>query len=74
MTVSLHKYEQGFYPGTGNSTDVGAGKGRYYAVNVPLKNGIKDEQFFKIFKRYITSDRSLLLKMCNTRLISGDIF
>ena len=30
--------------------DVGAGKGRNYAVNVPLRDGITDEAYQSIFK------------------------
>ncbi len=29
--------------------DVGAGRGRYYAVNVPLRDGINDESYQSIF-------------------------
>ena len=30
--------------------DVGAGKGKYYAVNFPLKDGIDDESYQSVFK------------------------
>lgn len=58
MTVSIHKYgPKGgdmFFPGTGDVVDVGADKGKYYAVNFPLKDGITDEQYSeKIFKPII---------------------
>uniref|UniRef100_A0A8D2LMT4 Histone deacetylase n=1 Tax=Varanus komodoensis TaxID=61221 RepID=A0A8D2LMT4_VARKO len=48
MTVSLHKFSPGFFPGTGDVTDVGLGKGRYYSVNVPIQDGIQDEKYFQI--------------------------
>ena len=56
--VSIHKYgPKGgdmFFPGTGDVVDVGADKGKYYAVNFPLKDGITDEQYSeKIFKPII---------------------
>ena len=51
LTFSLHKYELGFYPGTGAITDIGNGKGRFYSVNVPLKDGIRDEPYCRIFDR-----------------------
>uniref|UniRef100_A0AAZ3SBC3 Histone deacetylase 1 n=1 Tax=Oncorhynchus tshawytscha TaxID=74940 RepID=A0AAZ3SBC3_ONCTS len=36
MTVSFHKYGE-YFPGTGDLRDIGAGKGKYYAVNYPLR-------------------------------------
>nr|XP_009918531.1 PREDICTED: histone deacetylase 8 isoform X3 [Haliaeetus albicilla] len=48
MTVSLHKFSPGFFPGTGDVTDVGLGKGRYYTVNVPIQDGIQDEKYYQI--------------------------
>ncbi|KAM9600786.1 histone deacetylase 8 isoform X10 [Harpia harpyja] len=48
MTVSLHKFSPGFFPGTGDVTDVGLGKGRYYSVNVPIQDGIQDEKYYQI--------------------------
>ncbi|XP_073919731.1 histone deacetylase 8 isoform X1 [Castor canadensis] len=48
MTVSLHKFSPGFFPGTGDVSDVGLGKGRYYSVNVPIHDGIQDEKYYHI--------------------------
>ena len=42
MTVSFHKYGNTFFPGTGDMFEIGSEYGRYYAVNVPLKEGIVD--------------------------------
>lgn len=39
------------FAGTGASQDVGLGKGKYYTVNVPLKDGITDKPFIEIFSR-----------------------
>ena len=44
MTVSFHKYGN-YFPGTGNVSDVGLEKGKNYAVNVPLKDGMTDKEF-----------------------------
>lgn len=30
--------------------DIGAGKGKYYAVNFPLRDGIDDDAYMRIFK------------------------
>lgn len=57
MTVSFHKYGNFFFPGTGTNKlksvlfsnyfvgdmfEVGSEKGKYYSLNVPLKDGIDD--------------------------------
>lgn len=39
------------FSGTGDLCDTGLGKGRWYAVNVPLEDGIKDERYYQIFSR-----------------------
>lgn len=36
------------FSGTGDVTDVGLGKGRYYSVNVPIQDGIQDEKYYQI--------------------------
>lgn len=37
-------------PGTGDIGDTGVGKGKGYAVNVPLRDGIDDETYASVFK------------------------
>lgn len=49
MTVSFHKYGN-YFPGTGNVSDVGLEKGKNYAVNIPLKDGMDDESYKRIFE------------------------
>jgi len=39
------------FTGTGSQYDVGFGKGKYYSVNVPLKDGITDKPFTEMFSR-----------------------
>lgn len=51
FTLSLHKFEAGFYPGTGSLADIGSSKGRYHTVNVPLREGIVDKNYCMIFDR-----------------------
>ena len=53
FTLSLHQHEVGFFPGTGQASDVRKGKGRYYSINMPYKPGITDKQFIYLFERYI---------------------
>ncbi|XAO24542.1 hypothetical protein I312_103344 [Cryptococcus bacillisporus CA1280] len=52
MTCSFHRFGE-FFPGTGDVRDVGMKKGKGYAVNVPLRDGITDETFQSIFKPVI---------------------
>lgn len=54
MTLSLHKYDKdNFFPGTGNWDDIGGGAGKHYALNVPLKDGIDDESYVRLFKQIV---------------------
>lgn len=48
MTVSFHKYGNWFFPGTGDMYEIGAEAGRYYSVNVPLKEGIDDQSYIQV--------------------------
>lgn len=38
--------------------DIGAGKGKYYAVNFPMRDGIDDESYGQIFKPVSTAFRN----------------
>ena len=49
MTVSFHKYGE-YFPGTGDSKDIGAKGGKYYSVNFPLRDGIDDATYQSIFE------------------------
>jgi len=49
MTVSFHKFGE-YFPGTGDIADVGHSKGKYYSLNVPLKDGIDDATYELLFK------------------------
>ena len=44
MTVSFHKYGE-YFPGTGDSKDIGAKGGKYHAINFPLRDGIDDDTY-----------------------------
>lgn len=51
LYVSTHQYP--FYPGTGGITEVGAGPGRGYTINIPLSYGHGDEDFVAIFQSIV---------------------
>lgn len=52
MTLSFHRFGD-FFPGTGSITDIGDQEGKYYALNVPMKKGIDDENYLNTFKTVI---------------------
>ncbi|KAG2224151.1 hypothetical protein INT45_000166 [Circinella minor] len=53
MTVSFHKYNGDFFPGTGHIDEIGSSLGKYYSVNVPLRDGIDDVSYVWLFKEVI---------------------
>ena len=55
MTCSFHKFGD-FFPGTGAQSDVGKGKGKGYAINIPLNDGITDESFKSVFDPVRSND------------------
>lgn len=76
MTVSFHKYGE-YFPGTGDLRDIGAGKGKYYAVNFPLRDGIDDDSYESIFKPVMTKvmemyQPSAIVLQCGADSLSGD--
>jgi histone deacetylase 1/2 len=48
MTASLHKFGE-YFPGTGALEDVGYGKGKNYAMNFPLTDGMDDDHYEYVF-------------------------
>lgn len=53
LTVSFHKFNSGFYPGSGNVNDCGHGNGKGYCVNFPYKSHIRGELFNKYFYKCV---------------------
>lgn len=51
LTLSFHQYEPGFYPTSGSLEDIGIHKGKYFTVNVPLKEGITDDKYITLFNK-----------------------
>ncbi|KAI8323252.1 histone deacetylase Clr6 [Martensiomyces pterosporus] len=76
MSVSFHKYGD-FFPGTGHLNDVGVAKGKGFAVNVPLRDGIDDESYKSIFQPVMrmVMERfrpGAVVMQCGTDSLSGD--
>jgi len=76
MTCSFHKYGD-FFPGTGAITDLGAKKGKYYSVNFPLKEGMEDASYERIFKPVISKIMEVyrptaVVLQCGADSLTGD--
>ncbi|KAK9468580.1 hypothetical protein V1512DRAFT_219742 [Lipomyces arxii] len=76
MTCSFHKYGQ-FFPGTGQLRDIGIGKGKDYAVNVPLRDGIDDATYKSVFEPIISGIMewyrpAAVVLQCGADSLSGD--
>lgn len=76
MTLSFHKYGE-YFPGTGDLKDIGAEKGRYYAANFPLRDGIDDETYERIFQpvaeKIITAFQpNVIVLQCGADSLTGD--
>ncbi|KAJ2366824.1 histone deacetylase, partial [Coemansia sp. RSA 2607] len=76
MTCSFHKYGE-YFPGTGDLRDIGEAKGKYYAVNFPLRDGIDDISYQSVFKPVIQSimewyQPDAVVLQCGTDSLAGD--
>ena len=76
MTASFHKFGE-YFPGTGDHKDIGAGKGKHYALNFPLRDGIDDESYESIFKPVISSviqsyRPEAIVLQCGADSLTGD--
>jgi len=76
MTVSFHKFGD-FFPGTGHIKDIGVGSGKNYAVNVPLNDGMDDENFRGLFRPIIHKVMEVyqpeaVVLQCGADSLSGD--
>ncbi|KAK0198581.1 histone deacetylase complex catalytic component RPD3 [Armillaria mellea] len=76
MTCSFHKYGE-FFPGTGELRDIGVMKGKYYALNFPLRDGVSDENYKSVFEPVIRQvmesyNPSAIVLQCGTDSLAGD--
>mmetsp|Transcript_19249 Transcript_19249/g.41624 ORF Transcript_19249/g.41624 Transcript_19249/m.41624 type:complete len:381 (+) Transcript_19249:3-1145(+) len=76
LTCSFHKYGD-FFPGTGDIEDIGSEKGLGYSVNFPLKEGIGDKDFYRIFKPVIQKIMDVykpgaVVLQCGADSLTGD--
>lgn len=50
LFLDFHRFDPGFFPGTGAVSEIGAGTGKHYTINVPLHEGVSDKQYVHLFK------------------------
>jgi histone deacetylase 1/2 len=77
MTLSLHRYGDFFFPGTGDLGDVGERRGRGYSVNVPLREGTDDATFLAAFKPVMAKIMEVfrpgaIVLQCGADSLAGD--
>merc|ERR1719491_311199 len=77
VSLSLHKYGGGVFPGTGNHRDSGMGIGKGHAVNFPLDDGIDDASYHRVFGTVIDAllmrfQPSAVVLQCGADSLSGD--
>ena len=77
MTLSLHRYGDHFFPGTGDLGDVGERRGRGYSVNVPLREGTDDATFLAAFRPVVAEimarfDPGAVVLQCGADSLAGD--
>ncbi|KAK9430414.1 hypothetical protein V1505DRAFT_393334 [Lipomyces doorenjongii] len=53
LTLSVHRYDRGFFPGSGNSKFCGKGRGQNYTINVGLRAGLNDTSLRRILRDVI---------------------
>lgn len=51
LFISTHQYP--LYPGTGAVTDIGAGKGEGFTINLPLPPGCGDANYARVFEQVV---------------------
>lgn len=77
FTVSFHKYNGEFFPGTGDFDEIGCSRGKHFALNVPLDDGIDDDSYINLFKSImdplITSYKpTVIIQQCGADSLGHD--
>ncbi|POW02740.1 hypothetical protein PSTT_11602 [Puccinia striiformis] len=75
-TVSFHKYNGEFFPGTGTIDEFGYGIGKNFSFNLPLSDGIDNESYVNLFRSVmepiITTFRpSVIVLQCGADSLGG---
>lgn len=77
FTLSLHKFGESFFPGTGHPRDIGINKGRYYTMNLAMWDGVNDFFYVSIFQRALSAvmerfSPDVIVLQCGADSLAGD--
>ena len=82
MTLSFHKYcKESFFPGTGALDETGpennSSPGAHHSLNVPLHDGIEDDQYIALFKQTVGPciqiyNPTAIVLQCGADSLGGD--
>ncbi|XP_058838770.1 histone deacetylase 8-like [Topomyia yanbarensis] len=77
MTVSFHLHEPGYFPGTGNISEIGFGSGKGYTINAPYARNISGELFVTYFEQIASAvfdafQPNVCIVQCGGDIIAGD--
>lgn len=77
FTLSLHKFGESFFPGTGHPRDIGFGRGRFYTMNIALWDGVNDFFYLSVFRRALQEitehfSPDVILLQCGADSLGGD--
>lgn len=77
FTLSLHKFGESFFPGTGHPSDIGVGRGRGYTMNLALWDGINDFFYTTIFRHALHAVvdafvPGVIVLQCGADSLAGD--
>lgn len=53
LTVSLHRYSRGFFPGTGSMEERGTEEGKGCNINLPLPPGTDDDMYLQTYRSIV---------------------
>ncbi|KAI8910460.1 histone deacetylase 8 [Gorgonomyces haynaldii] len=76
-TFDMHRYEPGFFPGTGNVSDVGKGSGLGCTTNVVFERGVTGNEWISLFRSkidqvYTNSQPECIVVQCGADVLEGD--
>jgi histone deacetylase 1/2 len=77
MCISLHRYAEGAFPGSGGSYDAGERAGKGHNINLPVKDGLTDEGLATVLDPVVAAAAERFCPHCvvacvGAGVVSGD--
>ena len=77
LVVSLHRYREGFFPGSGGAKDAGEGAGKHHTINLPLSDGLTGDGLVGVFAPVVDAavarfQPHAIVCCAGTGMLSGD--